>query len=163
MKRKLFSIHLKQAMKPYLLLLILVFTGIGFAQASDCGCSPTTTEESLDDKLYTGFNYTFFTAEVISIQSAFHLEVLVKIEEVFTGSKFIGDISKPIKVYFDLRTACAIADQHEITPGNKLFISSIYNTMGRMLITNNCEAFFPASLIDTYHLRDYLNDLKTKG
>lgn len=150
-------------MKPYLLLLSLFLTGIGFAQASDCGCAPSTTEESLDDKLYTGANYAFFTAEIISIQSAFHLEVLVKVEEVFTGSKFMGDISKPIKVYFDLRTACAIVDQNEIKPGNKLFISSIYNNMGRMLITNNCEAFFPASLIDTYQLREYLNDLKSKG
>ncbi len=150
-------------MKKLILPLTFCLGMVSMVKVFSCDCSPIITEESLDDKLYSGANYVFFTGEILSTTSAFHLEVVIQIDEIFYGSKYIKDVSKPITVYFDLRTACAIIETSEIKAGNKLFITSTYNTMGRMLITNNCDAFFPKELIDTYKLREYLSNLKSQG
>ena len=144
--------------KIYLLttLCLCMFT----ARLSACDCGPAHSEKILDEKVYGGENYVFFTAEVVSVEAAFHLEVTVLLKQVYLGSKFIKDQTKPVTVFFDLRTACAIQEQINIKAGNVLFITSVYNTMGRMLITNNCDAFFPADQLATYQLLDYLESLK---
>ena len=126
--------------KFYLLLTIGLFSLATTTMACDCG--PAYSEESLDNKVYSSSNYIFYTADVIGVQSAFHLEVTLQITEVFYGAKFIKDVTRPITVYFDMRTECAISQAVDIKVGNKLFITSVYNTMGRMFITNNCDAFF---------------------
>lgn len=149
-------------MKP-LFLLFALFFGFAMPGVYACDCGPAITEESIDAKLYTGANPVFFTAEILAVESAFHLEVTLQITEIFYGAKFIKDSTKPITVYFDLRTACAIAQQGDVKAGNKLFITATYNSMGRMLITNNCDAFFPVENIDTFKLRDYLMSLKNEG
>jgi hypothetical protein len=125
-----------------------------------CNCEPATTENSLEEKVYGGENYLFFTAEVMEVESAFHLEVTLQIQEIFYGSKYVNDISKPITIYFDQKTECAILHAGNIAAGSKLFITSVYNSMGRMFITNQCDAYFPVTDIETYHLRDYLDGLK---
>ncbi len=149
-------------MKKYLLLCSLSLCAFT-ARSFSCDCTPAFTEETLDDKLYTGANPVFFTAEILAVESAFHLEVTVQITEIFYGAKFIKDPLKPVTVYFDLRTACAITQPGDVKAGNKLFITSTYNTMGRMLITNNCDAYFPMENIDTFKLREYLVSLKAEG
>jgi hypothetical protein len=137
------------------LTLILSITNI-FA----CDCGPAYSEESLDNKVYSGANYVFYTAEILSVNSAFHLEVTLKIDRIFYGSSYVKDVSKPITVYFDLRSECAILQAENVKVGAKLFITSAYNNMGRMLITNNCDAFFPVEEIASHNLGTYLDDLK---
>ena len=125
-----------------------------------CDCGPAYSEETLDNKIYSGANYIFYTAEILSVNSAFHLEVTLQINKIYYGSEFVKDISKPVTVYFDLRSECAILQSSNIQPGAQLFITSAYNNMGRMLITNNCDAFFPVEDIAKYNLQPYLEDLK---
>ena len=146
-------------MKKISPLIILTFC-LSIQHVLACNCGPAYNEDALDEKVYSGANYTFFTANVLSVESAFHLEVTLQIEQVFYGSKYIKDITKPITVFFDLRTECAIIQKEHIIAGNKLFITTAYNTMGRMFITNNCDAYFPAADLDTYKLKDYLESLK---
>jgi len=141
------------------LIILAVWSSIGHVSA--CNCGSTYNEDALDEKVYSGANYTFFTAEVIAVESAFHLEVTLQIDEIFYGSKYIKDIMKPITVFFDLRTECAILQKEHIKAGTKLFITTAYNSMGRMFITNNCDAYCPAADIDTYKLKEYLESLKT--
>lgn len=139
--------------------ILAVWMSIGYIQA--CNCGPAYNEDALDEKVYSGANYSFFTANVLSVESAFHLEVTVQIDQIFYGSKYIKDVTKPITVFFDLRTECAIIQKEHIIAGSKLFITAAYNTMGRMFITNNCDAYFPAADLDTYKLKEYLESLKT--
>lgn len=140
------------------LIILAVWMSIDRIQA--CNCGPAYNEDALDEKVYSGANYSFFTAEVLAVESAFHLEVTLKIDQIFYGAKYIKDITKPLTVFFDLRTECAIIQKEHIIAGNKLFITAAYNTMGRMFITNNCDAYFLASELDTYKLKDYLESLK---
>jgi hypothetical protein len=125
-----------------------------------CDCGPAYSEETLDNKIYSGANYVFYTAEILSVNSAFHLEVTLQIDKIYYGSKYVKDASKPITVYFDLRSECAILQSGNIKAGARLFITSAYNNMGKMLITNNCDAFFPVEDILKYNLQAYLDDLK---
>jgi len=125
-----------------------------------CDCAPASNPDRLDEKVYSGESYVFYTAEVLSVRSAFHLEVTVQIDKVYYGNKHVKDITKPITVYFDLRSECAISQYNHIKDGTKLFITSTWNAMGRMLITNNCDAFFPHVDISTHQLHDYLDGLK---
>ncbi len=131
-----------------------------YANVFACDCAPASNQDRLDEKIYSGDSYVFYTAEVLSVKSAFHLEVTVQIERIYYGSQFIKDITKPITVYFDLRSECAISQTAHIKDGTKLFITSAWNAMGRMLITNNCDAFFPHADITTHQLNDYLDGLK---
>jgi hypothetical protein len=126
-----------------------------------CNCGPAHSEETLDEKVYSGASYLFFTAEILAVESAFHLEVTFKIDHIFYGSKLVKDPLKPVTVFFDLRTECAILQSENIKAGNKLFITTAFNSMGRMFITNNCDAFFPAEELETHQLTDYLESLKT--
>jgi hypothetical protein len=146
-------------MKKVILLCILCFA-MSISSSFACECDNACNEEQLDKKIYSGANYTFFTAEILAIESAFHLEVTVQINHIFYGAKFVKDSLKPVTIYFDLRTECAIMDRGDIKAGSKLFITAAYNSMGKMFITNHCDAFFPVELIDTYNLRGYLEDLK---
>ena len=140
--------------------LIILAVWLSIDKVSACNCGPAYNEDALDEKVYSGTNYLFFTADVISVESAFHLEVTLQIDQIFYGAKLVKDISKPITVFFDLRTECAIIQKEHIISGNKLFITAAYNTMGRMFITNNCDAYFLASELDNYKLNDYLQSLK---
>jgi hypothetical protein len=144
--------------KLYLLTALTLLTSTSYVFCCDCG--PAYSEETLDNKIYSGANYVFYTAEILSVQSAFHLEVTLQIEKIYYGSKFVKDYSKPITVYFDLRSECAILQSANVKTGAKLFITSAYNNMGRMLITNNCDAFFPVDEIAKHNLQPYLDDLK---
>jgi hypothetical protein len=148
-----------KAMKKIILLSTL-FIGICMSSSFACGCDNAYNEEQLDKKIYSGANYTFFTAEILAIESAFHLEVTVQIKHIYYGAKFVKDSLQPITIYFDLRTECAIMERGDIKAGSNLFITAAYNSMGKMFITNHCDAFFPVELIDTYNLRAYLEDLK---
>jgi len=143
------------------ILLITFGLCISFAQIFACDCGPAYNQDALDEKVYGGANYVFLTAEVLSVQSSFHLEVTIQVNQVFYGAKFIKDITKPLTVYFDLRTECAIIQLDHIKTGNTLFITTVYNAMGRMFMTNNCDAFYPADQLEGYQLNDYLASLKT--
>jgi hypothetical protein len=125
-----------------------------------CDCGPAYSEEKLEDKISSGSNYVFYTAEILAVESAFHLEVTLQIEKIYYGAKYVKDASQPITVYFDLRSECAILHSGSIKAGAKLFITSAYNNMGKMLISNNCDAFFPTTEIGSYKLQPYLDALK---
>lgn len=144
--------------KIYLLSALTLIVSMPGVFACDCG--PAYSEETLDNKIYSGANYVFYTAEILSVNTAFHLEVTLQINKIYYGSQFIKDASKPVTVYFDLRSECAIHQAVNVKAGAKLFITSAYNNMGRMLITNNCDAFFPVEDITKYNLQAYLDDLK---
>lgn len=144
-----------------LLLLTTLCISIPMASTFACNCGPAYSEDALDEKIYSGANYLFFTGEILEVESAFHLEVTLKINDIFYGSEYVKDISKPITIFFDQRTECAIIQKEHIKAGMKLFITTAYNNMGRMFMTNNCDAYFPAEQIDSYKLRDYLEYLKT--
>lgn len=139
------------------ILLLAIFPVLGYA----CECGPLETEEDLDDKVYSGASYVFLTGEIQSVETAFHMEVKILIDEIFYGDEVINDISKPLTIYLDLRTACAIY-QPNVKIGDKLFFTAAYNFMGRMFISNSCDAYFPIDKIDSLGLRDYLVNLKTE-
>lgn len=148
-----------KAMKKIYLLSALTLS-LSITNIFACDCGPAYSEESLDNKIYSGANYVFYTAEILSVNAAFHLEVTLKVDRIFYGAQYIKDASKPVTVYFDLRSDCAIIQTDDIKAGAKLFITSVYNTMGKMLITNNCDAFFPMNELAKYKLQPYLDDLK---
>jgi hypothetical protein len=146
-------------MKKFYLLSALTLT-LSITNIFACDCGPAYSEESLDNKIYSGANYVFYTAEILTVNTAFHLEVTLQIDKIFYGGKYVKDASKPITVYFDLRSECAILQSANVKTGAKLFITSAYNSMGHMFITNNCDAFFPVEEITKYNLQAYLDDLK---
>lgn len=152
-------INFETGMKKIFLLLFLFTAAIHHAVLA-CDCAPASNEDKLDEKIYSGENYVFYTAEVLSVRSAFHLEVTVLIDKIYYGGKHIHDITKPITVYFDLRSECAVSQTAHIKDGTKLFITSAWNAMGKMLLTNNCDAYFPHVDITTHQLHDYLEGLK---
>jgi hypothetical protein len=143
-----------------ILLLSAFFMGSCMPICLACNCGPAISENSLDEKVYSGENYVFFTAEIMEVESAFHLEVTLTIQEIFYGSTYVKDISKPVTIYFDQKTECAILHTGHIVAGTQLFITTVYNSMGRMFITNQCDAYFPVADLETYHLRAYLDGLK---